>query len=175
MNDEQEISNLIFQLAIYRDQGQWDEAAAMLEHATFESHYPAQYSGVGHSAQEIAARKPGTTGRQRGAAEIADLFRTTARLYEDGKPHTQYVTSNLLIEVEPERTSAVVQSYYVIFQSRPGFPLQPISAGRYVDRFERVDGRWRFSARDAFADHTGDLSHHLSADPVEYGEKFEAQ
>ena len=42
------------------------EAAAMLEHATFESHYPAQYPGVGHSAEETATRQPGTTGRQRG-------------------------------------------------------------------------------------------------------------
>ena len=175
MSDEQQIANLIFELALYRDQGQWDEAAAMLEHATFESHYPAQYAGVGHTAEQVAARAPGTTGRQRGAAEIAELFRSTARLYEDGRPHTQYVTTNLWIEVDEDRAAALARSYYMVLQSRPDFPLQVISAGRYVDRFERVHGKWRFAARDCFADHTGDLSHHLSADPVEYGEKFVAR
>jgi hypothetical protein len=38
-----------------------------------------------------------------------------------------------------------------------------IVAGRYDDRFERVDGRWRFSYRDyTMMDQIGDLSHHLS-------------
>ena len=30
-------------------------------------------------------------------------------------------------------------------QGPPALPLQPIAAGRYLDRFERVDGRWRFT------------------------------
>ena len=41
------------------------------------------------------------------------------------------------------------------------FPLQPIIAGRYSDRFERVDGVWRFSERIIHPELYGDLSHHL--------------
>ena len=40
-------------------------------------------------------------------------------------------------------------------------PLQPIITGRYHDRFESVDGTWRFSERAYLMDLTGDLSSHL--------------
>jgi len=41
-----------------------------------------------------------------------------------------------------------------------------VASGRYHDRFERVDGIWRFSERDfTMVDLVGDLSHHLTIDP----------
>ncbi|HUH71440.1 MAG TPA: hypothetical protein VLZ05_22695 [Mycobacterium sp.] len=43
------------------------------------------------------------------------------------------------------------------------FALQTLVTGRYHDRFERVDGRWRFSFRDlTLIDKVGDVSHHLT-------------
>jgi hypothetical protein len=39
-------------------------------------------------------------------------------------------------------------------------PLQPIVAGRYRDRFECVDGVWRFTSRHIIIDLMGDISHH---------------
>jgi len=175
VNDELEIQNLIFRLAFHRDQGEWIEAARILEHATFESHYPAGYPGVGLRTQEYQDRSAGTTGRQRGVEEIAELFRSTARLYDDGLPHTQYMTTNLVVDVDADRRTATARSYYMVIQSRPDFPLQMIAAGRYVDRFAKVDGAWRFTSRDVYADHSGDLSHHLSRDPVAYGQEFESR
>ena len=42
-------------------------------------------------------------------------------------------------------------------------PLQTIVTGRYHDRFERVDGQWRYSYRDlTLIDMVGDVSHHLT-------------
>jgi hypothetical protein len=52
-----------------------------------------------------------------------------------------------------------------VFQQVPGEPLQPIIAGRYHDRFERIDGVWWFAARDyTLVDLVGDLTRHLRID-----------
>jgi hypothetical protein len=41
-----------------------------------------------------------------------------------------------------------------------------VAAGRYHDRFERVDGEWRFSERDySKLDLTDDISWHLQNMP----------
>ena len=47
---------------------------------------------------------------------------------------------------------ASAESCYTILQGPPALPLQPIAAGRYIDRFERVDGHWRFSYRRSALD-----------------------
>jgi hypothetical protein len=49
----------------------------------------------------------------------------------------------------------------VLLQPADGKPLQPIIAGRYVDRFERDGLGWHFSERRFLVDLTGDLSQHL--------------
>jgi uncharacterized protein (TIGR02246 family) len=77
----------------------------------------------------------------------------------DGTPSTKHVISNVTIEVTGD--AATARSYFTVLQARPDFPLQPIIAGRYHDRFERVDGRWRFADRQIIPDLIGDLSRHL--------------
>ena len=59
--------------------------------------------------------------------------------------------------------SGLARSYFVVLQQTPELPLQPIVSGRYRDRFERVDGVWRFAERRVRTDHMGDLSAHLRA------------
>jgi hypothetical protein len=46
-------------------------------------------------------------------------------------------------------------------QAVDGLTLQPVIAGRYHDRFEEVDGEWRFAERTILPDLYGDLSHHM--------------
>jgi SnoaL-like domain len=65
------------------------------------------------------------------------------------------------IEITGDGTAATARSYFIALQARPDFPLQPIIAGRCNDRFERVDGRWRFADRQIIPDLMGDLSRHL--------------
>jgi hypothetical protein len=67
----------------------------------------------------------------------------------------------LILEVDEEAGTAAARSYFSVLQQVGDGPLQAIVAGRYHDRFERVDGAWRFSERRIFVDLTGDLSHHL--------------
>jgi ketosteroid isomerase-like protein len=79
----------------------------------------------------------------------------------DGIPSTKHVITNVTIEIADDGVTATARSYFTVLQARPDFPLQPIIAGRYHDRFERVDGRWRFADRQIIPDLLGDLSRHL--------------
>jgi ketosteroid isomerase-like protein len=79
----------------------------------------------------------------------------------DGIPSTKHVISNVTIEVTGDGSAATARSYFTVLQARPDLPLQPIIAGRYHDRFERVAGRWRFADRQIIPDLIGDLSRHL--------------
>jgi hypothetical protein len=84
-------------------------------------------------------------------------------LYPDGTPRTKHVVTNPIIEVDEAAGTATCRSYYTVMQHTDEFPLQPIVAGRYHDRFQRVDGRWRYSFRDySLMDMVADVSHHLS-------------
>jgi hypothetical protein len=172
ISDEQQIRNLIFSVALHRDRGEFDRMAEIFAHATFQTHYPAGYPGVGLAREEYEGRGPGGHGVQQGERQVEEIFTTLTRVYEEGLPWTHYVTTNVMMDIEGD--TATAWSYYTAYQSRPSFPLQAIAAGRYHDSFEMVDGAWRFRSRDIYADHTGDLSHHLTSDPISYGKDFEA-
>jgi hypothetical protein len=53
---------------------------------------------------------------------------------------------------------------YTVFQQTETLPLQAIIAGRYHDRFERLEHGWAFTERRFFVDLVGDLSQHLTFD-----------
>ena len=100
-----------------------------------------------------------------GADAIEAHFGRTTRIYPDtGTPKTKHVMSNPIIEVDEQRGTATCNAYYTVFQATEELPLQPIIAGRYEDQFERVDGRWRYTAKKYFVELVGDLSHHLLMD-----------
>ena len=78
----------------------------------------------------------------------------------DGKLYRN--TYHFLFEFNDAGTEATSRSYYTVFQQVDDEPLQPIIAGRYHDRFELVDGAWRWAERDySLVDRVGDLSRHL--------------
>jgi SnoaL-like domain len=100
-------------------------------------------------------------------------------LHPDGTPRTKHVTTNPIIEVDEDAGTAscpwghhpasgryphpLAGDYYTVLQRTNEFPLQTIVTGRYHDRFECVEGQWRFSYRDlTLIDMVGDVSHHLT-------------
>ena len=143
MTSRDEIERLIFAYAEHLDAGDFDAVGALFEHASYGA---------------------GTAGRISGA-QVAKLHREIVILYDDGTPRTKHVTTNVAIEVDEEAGTARSHAYYTVFQGAPGAGLQPIVAGRYRDRFERVGERWRFSERDIAVDLVGDLSRHLRRVP----------
>jgi hypothetical protein len=79
----------------------------------------------------------------------------------DGRPRTQHVMSNLLIDVNESGIEATAQCYITVFQALPpDFPMQPIFGGHYHDRFARDESGWHFASREISPDLLGDLSRH---------------
>ncbi len=140
MTSETEIANLLFLYAECMDAGDFASAAELFRHAHL-------LMGAGAPA---------------GADDILKVWEDNVIRYDDGTPRTKHVTTNPIIEVDESAGTATCRSYYTVFQQVVGGPLQPIISGRYHDRFERVDGSWRFTERNyALMDLFGDLSNHL--------------
>jgi 3-phenylpropionate/cinnamic acid dioxygenase small subunit len=141
-----------------------DEIAALV-YAYAERIDGGDFDGVADllAAAEVTAE--GTDRRWRGRDEIRLLYESGTRRHADGTPRTKHVTTNLVVEVDEATGTATARSYYTVLQAVPGeLALQPIVAGRYRDRFERVDGHWRFAGRHMVVDLVGELGHHLLFD-----------
>lgn len=138
--DRDGIVALVHQYAERLDAGDLDGVAALFEHATWRSD---------------------TTGQAlRGIDEVRRVYDRVV-LY-DGSPRTRHLITNLVIDTDPDGVTAGARCYFTVLQGVvPGQPLEVILAGRYVDRFERPDGRWRFADRLFVTDLVGDLSRHF--------------
>jgi hypothetical protein len=119
------------------------------------------FAGLGRLLAHASVGAAGEEGSLTGADALQRLFEATTRRYEDGTPKTRHVTTNIWIEVDDGAGTAAARSSFTVLQAVSGFALQPIVVGRYADRFERVDGRWRFAERRFRMDLWGDVSHHL--------------
>jgi len=138
---ETEIANLLHRYAEYMDSGDFESAARLFTHARLQL----------------------AEGQYVDADTMLSLWRGMVIVYPDGTPRSKHVVTNPIIEVDETAGTATCRSYYTVFQQTDDFPLQVVVTGRYHDRFERVDGRWRFAYRDySLMDQVGDLSHHLS-------------
>jgi ketosteroid isomerase-like protein len=139
MSSYRAIENLIASYAELVDGGDFAGVGTLLADATFT----------------------GGGGPVTGRDAIEKMFHDTLIVYEDGTPRTKHVTTNVAIEVEEAAGTAVSRAYFTALQALPDLPLQPIASGRYHDRFERRDGRWRFVERRVHVDLVGDVSRHL--------------
>jgi 3-phenylpropionate/cinnamic acid dioxygenase small subunit len=133
------IEHLIARYAELVDDGDFAGLGLLLAHATF--------TGSGEPV--------------RGRDAIERMFRDMLIVYADGTPRTQHVVTNIVVEADEQAGTATARSYVTVLQALPGFPLQPIAAGRYHDRFRRLDGQWHFAERRVRITLLGDVSHHL--------------
>ncbi len=98
----------------------------------------------------------------RGATDVRTLYDPVI-LYDDGTPRTVHQLTNVSIEVGENGASASARCYFTVLQvTAQG--LHPILAGEYRDEFARVDGVWRFAAREFAPMLFGDLSRHMRRD-----------
>lgn len=139
MSSRDEIAALVFAYAERLDAGDLDAVAELFSHAS--------YGPAGGPAL-------------RGKASVLKVLLRMVILY-DGVPRTRHVTTNLAVDVDEPGDAAAARSYFTVLQATDGLPLQPIVAGRYEDRFARIEGHWRFSERVIHMDLQGDLSRHL--------------
>ncbi len=139
-DDIQKIKNLVYTYSELLDTGDLDGLGRLFAHAV--------------------VRMAGSDNELRGADAVRGLIAQTVQLY-DGIPRTKHVTTNLIVETDPRGVTASTRSYYVALQSLSSTSLQPILAGRWHDRFEKVNGDWRFVERTIYNDLVGDISRHI--------------
>ena len=136
------ITELIYTYAERIDAGDFDGVADLFAHAEISTEGIDQVS--------------------RGREQVLAMYTNwTRRFPDDGTPKTKHVMTNVIVDVDEEAGTAASRSYFTVLQAVPGvLPLQPIVAGRYRDRFERVDDSWRFTSMHIIIDLMGDLSQH---------------
>jgi 3-phenylpropionate/cinnamic acid dioxygenase small subunit len=144
VSDHCAITNLIHRYAELIDAGDLDAVADLFAHGE-----------VSNEGFPEAAR---------GRDEVLALYAASARVHGDGTLRTKHVTTNAIVEIDADAGTATCRSYFTVLQQTASLPLQPIICGRYHDRFERVDGTWRFAKRHIFTDLFGELGEHLLFD-----------
>jgi ketosteroid isomerase-like protein len=107
----------------------------------------ADIAGLGELFADAVCTLDGTTAR--GSEEVETLARTIINVGADGRSTTSHEITNIMIEVDEVGGTAIGRAYWTLYQAVSGTPRQPVLSGRYLDRFERRDGRWRFAERIA--------------------------
>jgi 3-phenylpropionate/cinnamic acid dioxygenase small subunit len=138
--DRDEISALVYRYAELLDGGDLDGVTDMFADATWRS---AANGTVLRTRDEVHA--------------VYDRV-----ILYDGVPRTRHLMDNLIIDLVDGADEAAGRCYYTVLQGgEPGTPIAPILAGRYVDRYQRGPGGWRFADREFHVDLTGDPSRHF--------------
>lgn len=140
MSAERAIAALVYGLAEAIDDADLDRVEALFGDAVFT----------------MAGGTPRVGGR---------AFRETIEagmLLHDGSPRTHHAVTNLVVSVDGDGDGdrADARSYVTVLQQVGDHPLEVILAGRYEDRFRRVDGEWVWEARTMHVDLVGDTSRH---------------
>lgn len=142
MDNYQEITKLLYQYARCIDRGDLDGACQLFEHARVKT---------------IDRPEPGDY------RNMAAMLKKFVKLYEDDTPRTKHLVTNVIIDIDADGDAAGSTAYYTVLQSVTPGDIKVIAAGQYVDEFERVDGKWRFSYRDLTVfEMQGDISGHLT-------------
>lgn len=140
-HDHQSIEQLLFRYPYHLDAGMFDEMGELFAFADV------------YIAGELRISKNGQA--------VADLWRQFVRVFPNGTPCTRHLVVNSLIEQDgPDRARA--HSAVLVVQAPDGHDMRLATAGDYLDRFEKIDGTWRFTERRVGNDLFGDMSRHLT-------------
>ena len=143
--------------------GQSEDAIRRLMYLYAECVDLADFEGLAEIFRHGEMTSNTATGGMSGE-RVRDFYARTNKVHENGTLCTRHLATNIIVDVDEAADSARARSYFVVFQATPRLPFQPIVGGRYHDRFERVDGEWRFKQRRVLVDQIGDMSEHLTFD-----------
>jgi hypothetical protein len=126
MSDVTEITKLVNSYGLLLDRGDIDGVLALFEHSTWRGN----------------ANGPVLRGR----AQVRPVYERL--LAAMGSLRTRHLLTNLTIEVDEGGTTASSHCYWTVLQNiEPGAAIDVTLSGQYADRFEKVDGKWRFADR----------------------------
>jgi hypothetical protein len=135
-----DIRNLMFRYCELIDGGEVDALAELFADAAIVAQ---DGTVIARGRDEVRAMYAGGNRRERTS---------------DGRA-TKHVNTNVFVEVDNGAGTAIARSYWVLLVSTsPDEPIRPILAGRYHDRFTRVNDEWRFAERAYLVDLTGSES-----------------
>jgi 3-phenylpropionate/cinnamic acid dioxygenase small subunit len=146
LSDEYQILNLLYSYCELQDAADFVGVAELFRHSGYRV----------HNGEE-----------QFGYDEVYALKAAHDKVYDDQTLRTKHVTTNTILDLDPDGVTARTRSYFTVYQATPQLSLQCVIAGRYHDEFEKVDGTWRFRDRYIIADLIGDLTQHLRDNPLE--------
>jgi ketosteroid isomerase-like protein len=109
----------------------------------------ADIGGLGELFADAVCTLDETTAR--GREEIEQLARSIIEVGEDGRSTTTHEITNIMIEIDEEAGTAVGRAYWTLYKTVSGTPRRPVLSGRYLDRFKRRDGQWRFAEWNAIS------------------------
>jgi 3-phenylpropionate/cinnamic acid dioxygenase small subunit len=121
----------------------------------------ADFDGIGVLFANAKITNEGYDAEIAGAEAVANLYRSTNRVHDDGTLRTRHLTSNVIVDIDDAAGTARTRSAFVVFQATPELPLQPIVSGRYRDEFAARDSVWSFAHRHILLDHVGNVREHL--------------
>jgi hypothetical protein len=137
VSDVAEIAGLVYSYALFLDRGDIDGVVALFEHSTWR----------GDPNGPVL----------RGVAEIRPVYERL--LTALGNLRTKHLLTNLAIEIHDGGATAASHCYWTVLQNtRPGASIDVTLSGQYADRFEKVDGTWRFAERTITTDLFGDAT-----------------
>jgi uncharacterized protein (TIGR02246 family) len=135
-----------------------DEAVRALVIAYAERLDAGDLDGVAALFDDAVVRGARSGDERRGRGAVRRMYEPVI-IYEDGTPRTKHVLGNLEVAVDGDTASS--QCTFTVFAAAVPGHLAPVLTGRYLDRFARRDGRWRFVDRVIAPDLLGDLSGHM--------------
>jgi hypothetical protein len=144
MSERGAIENLMVLYTEALDEGDFVALGELFEHGSVT------IEGGPHSGRQGA-----------GATSVAELYRSIVALDVNGLTGTRHFISNIFIEIDKAAHNAIGRSYFAVTQQTAALPLQLVACGGYHDRYEVIDGKWRFLARRIVCDQVGDVSQHM--------------
>jgi ketosteroid isomerase-like protein len=97
----------------------------------------------------------------RGSDEVRRAYQAVVATGADQGSSLHNITTNLIIDIDDVAGTATCSSMFTLFQTIPGAGLAPVMAGRYCDRFVRLDSQWHFTHRHILIDHSSDFGEAL--------------
>jgi 3-phenylpropionate/cinnamic acid dioxygenase small subunit len=121
----------------------------------------ADFDGIGALFARGKITNEGYPGAIVGPDAVANLYRSTNRVHDNGTLRTRHLTTNVIVDIDEAAGTAATRAAFVVLQATPDLPLQPIVSGRYHDHFVRIDGEWHFAERHMLLEQVGDVGQHL--------------
>jgi hypothetical protein len=146
LSDERQILNLLHTYCELQDAADFVGVAELFRHSAYRVHLGQEHFGYD---------------------EVYALKTKHDKIYDDGTLRTKHITTNTILEIDADGSTARTRSYFTVYQATPELPLQCVIAGRYHDTFEKVEGMWRFRDRYIIGDLTGNLTEHLRDNPID--------